>query len=196
MPAAKFKEQCLALLTRSTPRGSSSPSGGRPVAKLIPSVRIPSRCSAVSKGSSGSKGTSCRQGWPGMLNLDTHILLHGLAGSLTAREAALAARALEHLGHRAVGGRKARRARPYRRRPRQPRADEGSRPPADLAARPLGLAGLSASSTSLVIPQTRSSLPRASSTTFLVVTRSRSQALEMFRSRGEAGRARACRNHG
>jgi prevent-host-death family protein len=68
IPAAKFKAQCLALLDRVTPEDIVITKHGKPVARLV----------AI-------------DAEPGALvgSLNTHILLHALAGELSPREAGL-----------------------------------------------------------------------------------------------------------
>jgi prevent-host-death family protein len=58
VPAAKFKEQCLALLDRVDPDGVLITKHGKPVAKLVPVQTDNAKMIVASKAKSKSKETS------------------------------------------------------------------------------------------------------------------------------------------
>ena len=93
--AAKFKEQCLALLDNLDADGLIVTKRGKPVARVIPYETNDGDLIGSLRGKLKIKGdiftTGLRLGRR-MINLDTHILLCALDGELHASEQSLLAR--------------------------------------------------------------------------------------------------------
>ena len=81
--AARFKEQCLALLDRLGPDGLVITKRGKPVARVLPypsGLGQPDRQSAGQARDPGGYHVHGDSLGRGVLNLDTHILIYALRG--------------------------------------------------------------------------------------------------------------------
>ena len=92
--AAKFKEQCLALLDRLDADGLVVTKHGKPVARVVPYDNEGAELIGSLRHKIRSRATCLRPAFAGtlMLNLDTHILIFALAGELRPAEQSLLSR--------------------------------------------------------------------------------------------------------